>query len=69
MSLSVCVSVCVLGENQFWKLLKGHGLPLPVKFDLIGRPYKLGMSKNVLLNRIECEYICCDTDLVINGRF
>ena len=25
--------------------------------------------KDVLLNRIEHEYICCNTDLVSNGRF
>ena len=28
-----------------------------------------GNSKDVLLNRTEHERICCDIDLVINGRF
>ena len=30
---------------------------------------KIDKTKDVLLNRIEHEYICCDTILVINGRF
>ena len=29
----------------------------------------LGFIKDVLLNWIEHDYICCDTDLVVNGRF
>ena len=30
---------------------------------------KRNRIKNVLHNRIDHEYICCDTDLVINGYF
>ena len=30
---------------------------------------KQSLCKDVLHNRIEHEYICCDTDLVINGCF
>ena len=30
---------------------------------------KVGDNKYVLLNRIGHEYICCDINLVINGRF
>ena len=29
----------------------------------------LAIIKDVLLNRIEQEYIYCDTNLAINGRF
>ena len=29
----------------------------------------LSYTKDVLHNRIEHEYKCCDTNLVINGRF
>ena len=29
----------------------------------------LAFNQDVLLNRIEHEYICCDTNLVINGHF
>ena len=29
----------------------------------------VGRTKDILPNRIEHEYICRDTDVVINGRF
>ena len=36
---------------------------------IFNRQPSLDLSKDTLLNRIEHEYICCDTNLVINGRF
>ena len=32
-------------------------------------PLEYAFTKDVLLNRIEHEYKCCDTSLLINGRF
>ena len=29
-----------LGVNRFWKLFEPYHLPLPIRFDLIGKPQK-----------------------------
>ena len=38
-------------------------------FILLKMVTKEDIFRYVLLNRMEHEYICCDADLVINGRF
>ena len=40
---------------------------IDVNFQITLRPFSLPYIKDVLLKRIECEYKCCDQDLVING--
>ena len=44
--------------------------PYPLRNELIFKTRNIRtVSKDVLLNRIEHEYLSCDTNLVINGRF
>ena len=49
-----------------WKVIKNF-----LVFEILISMMAVSFFKDVdvLLNRIEYEYICCDTNLVINGRF
>ena len=53
----------------FFKILPDKGLIEKAKSKKGGKKAKVPLTKDVLLNRIEHEYTCCDTNLVINGHF
>ena len=70
-SLEAIVDACschFINQN-YPAALANNFFSVPRKLKIGRAKKKRNRIKNVLHNRNDHEYICCDTDLVINGYF
>ena len=70
-SLEAIVDACSCHfiNKNYPAALANNFFSVPRKLKIRRAKKKRNRIKNVLHNRIDHEYICCDTDLVINGYF